>query len=59
MKWNKQRLLAERHNRRQYETVIELADANKETTFVAEWVMEDNSLLISEDNTTSFITETA
>lgn len=57
MKWYKQRLLAERHNRRQYETVIELADAAKIHTFAYEWVTEGQDLLLTEDGLSYFVSD--
>jgi len=53
--WQKQRLAAILHFRRQPEEEISLADDNKEETYVYELVLEDNSLLITEDGNFNFL----
>ena len=59
MYWRKQKALAVRHFRRQPEEEIDLVDANKEHTFVYELLMEDGSVIISENGLNSFMTETS
>ncbi len=59
MYWRKQKALSVRHFRRQPEEEVSLVDANKQHTFVYELLMEDGSVLLSEDGLNVFMTETS
>jgi hypothetical protein len=57
MYWRKQKAVSVRHFRRQPEEEISLVDANKQHTFVYELLMEDSSVITSEDGLNAFMTE--
>jgi hypothetical protein len=54
-RWGEQRLALILHTRKQPEEEISLVDANKEHTYVHEWVMENNDLLTTEDGNFNFL----
>ncbi len=55
MKWYKQKQLSILHFRRQPEEEINLVDDNKEHTYVYELVLEDDTLLLTEDGNYNFL----
>jgi hypothetical protein len=57
MYWRKQKALSVRAFRRLPEEEIALVEDNVDHTFVYELLMEDNSIILSEDGTTAFMTE--